>query len=73
MKKVRSSPGDASVYNLANISEEGLRATQRAWLRYRDATSSLLAALDSALTKEQSRSRLTAERTGQLVKVPDEL
>ena len=73
LKKVRASPGDASVYNLSNISEEGLRATQRAWLRYRDATASLLAALDPALTKEQYRSRLTAERTEQLVKVPDEL
>jgi uncharacterized protein YecT (DUF1311 family) len=68
LNKVRASPEDAPVYN---ISEEGLRATQRAWLRYRDATEALLAALDPALTKEQHRSRLTVQRTAQLLKVPD--
>lgn len=68
LKKVKASPEDAPVYN---ISVEGLRAAQRAWLRYRDATEALLAALDPAMTREQHRSRLTAERTRQLLEVPN--
>jgi len=68
LRKVRASPEDALSYN---VSEEGLRATQRAWLRHRDAVAALLAALDPTLTEDQHRSRLTAERTRQLVKAPD--
>ena len=68
LKKAKASREEALVFN---ISEDGLRATQRAWLQYRDATAAFLAALDSELTPEQHRSRLTADRTRQLVKVPD--
>lgn len=51
------------------ISNEGVRDTQRRWIKYRDAAAMAMTALHPDVTPEQWKSYLTAQRSAQLEKI----
>lgn len=66
MQRIRAAPQDAENWG---ISTEGVRDTQRRWIKYRDAAATAMTAIHPDVTADQWQSYFTAQRSAQLDKI----
>lgn len=70
-RKIRRTPSDQYEDNHGTIRQDGIKGTQRAWLRYRDAWVVFVGATFPAVPKEAVVNWLTQRRVAQLEELAD--